>query len=39
MQTQSVDVDLTGSGFQRATLALNGTGVTVTDVQFVSATK
>lgn len=37
MQTQSVDVDLTGSGFQSgATLALSGTGVTVTDVQFVS---
>jgi hypothetical protein len=40
MQTQSVDVDLTGSGFQSgATLALSGTGVTVTDVQFVSATE
>ena len=39
MQTQSVDVDLTGSGFQSgATLALSGTGVTVTDVAFVSPT-
>jgi len=39
MQTQSVDVDLTGSGFQSgATLALSGTGVTVTDVQCVSPT-
>ena len=39
MQTQSVDVDLTGSGFQSgATLALNGTGVTVTDVQCISPT-
>jgi len=39
MQTQGVDVDLTGSGFQSgAVLALNGTGVTVTDVAFVSPT-
>ncbi len=39
MQTQSVDVDLTGSGFQSgAVLALSGTGVTVTDVAFVSPT-
>jgi len=39
MQTQSVDVDLTGSGFQSgAVLALSGTGVTVTDVVFVSPT-
>jgi BNR repeat-like domain len=39
MQTQSVDVELTGSGFQSgATLALSGTGVTVTDVAFVSPT-
>ncbi|MSO23650.1 MAG: hypothetical protein EXQ58_10450 [Acidobacteria bacterium] len=39
MQTQSVDVDLTGSGFQSgAALALSGAGVTVTDVVFVSPT-
>ena len=39
MQTQNVDVDLTGSGFQNgATLELSGTGVTVTDVAFVSPT-
>jgi hypothetical protein len=39
MQTQSVDVDLTGSGFQSgAALSLSGTGVTVTDVAFVSPT-
>jgi hypothetical protein len=39
IQTQSVDVDLTGSGFQSgATLALSGAGVTVTDVAFVSPT-
>jgi hypothetical protein len=39
MQTQSVDVDLVGSGFQSgSTLALSGTGVTVTDVAFVSPT-
>ena len=38
MQTQSVDVDLAGTGFQSgATLALSGTGVTVTDVVFISS--
>lgn len=37
MQTQSVDVDLIGSGFQSgATLTLSGAGVAVTDVTFVS---
>jgi hypothetical protein len=39
MQTQSVDVDLAGAGFQSgATVVLSGTGVTVTDVAFVSPT-
>lgn len=39
MQTQSVEVDLTGSGFQSgATLVLSGTGVSVTDVVFISPT-
>jgi len=39
MQTQSVDVVLAGAGFQsESQWQLSGTGVTLTDVEFVSAT-
>jgi len=39
MQTQAVDVVLSGAGFQgEPQWQLSGTGVTVTDVEFVSAT-
>jgi hypothetical protein len=39
MQTQSVDVDLSGAGFQSGSLlALSGTGVTVTGVECISPT-
>ncbi|MCI0621414.1 MAG: hypothetical protein L0387_07055 [Acidobacteria bacterium] len=39
IQTQSVDVDLTGAGFQNGAIwQISGTEVTLSDVEFVSAT-